>query len=184
MQAWLMCFLLYIIPIGLAILEPICYYILPYGGYLAYAIRVAYFCFWIFGLIFMSNFRYGIRARYNIPPDSCCDCGIMTFCLPCAITQMYKHVYEHKSDCGICSDPGPHPPIPGGEQTTVTTTMVKTDAAPMVVAQPAAVVAVAQPAQPVVVAAQPVAVAAQPMVAVAGPPTTQVVVTTTAQPML
>lgn len=172
-----MCFLLYIIPLGLAIIEPISPYIPYLGYYLQYILGVAMFIFWIFGLIFMSNFRFGIRTRYNIPPDSCCDCGIMTFCLPCAITQMYKHVYEHKGDCGICSDPGPHPPIPGhGDQTTVVTTQVKTAAAPtMVVAQPA-VVAVAQPVQPVVVAAQPVAVAAQPA--------TQVVVTTTAQPMM
>merc|ERR1719326_2883833 len=65
--------------------------------------------FVILVILFLSNFRFWMRQRYSVPDDCCCDCCVMLFCLPCAITQMYAHVYAANNGCGICSDPGPHP---------------------------------------------------------------------------
>merc|ERR1712226_1671112 len=94
-----------------------------------------------------------MRKKYSVGPDCCCDCCVMWCCGACAVAQMYYHVYEEKSDCSICSDPGPHPEMQTTTDKTVEVAMV---------AQPPAVVAAT--AEPVVVAAQPVVVAAPPPV--------------------
>lgn len=146
-----------------------------FGYYLAYVVYAVTVIFYISVMViyfyFVSNFRAFIRNKYNIPKS--CDCGVMCCCLPCAIAQMYTHVYAENKSCSICSDPGPHADGNGGMVDGNTQKMVTVVAQPqpvaLVVAQPAPaavvhVVAVAQP-QPAVAVAQPQPVA----VAVAQP---------------
>jgi len=202
MQAWMMVFIIILIPYIMdaveAIVEGSTYVALilslinrpydpydpydpdPYapiaisigGSVLTAAAGIISFIFGITVLIFLSNLRFFIRMRYSLPPDCCCDCCVMCLCLPCAITQMYRHVYASNTGC-ICSDPGPHPELPNTlpPGTVVTQQVVVTAQPGMVTAQPG--VFAAQPgvvtAQPGMVTAQPVVFAAQPTVVTAQP---------------
>jgi len=180
-----MSFLLFAIPTAYAIIA----YWAEFGGYVAYVWSgfsvILSITFLVFIILFYSNFRSWMRNRYNIPEESCCDCAVMMFCFPCALAQMYKHVYAENTGCNITTDPGPHAggedaPMLGGGMVGSTEKTVFVTAQPqpvMATAQPQPVVmatAHAQPvvmatAQPVMASAQPVVVATQPVAVVAQP---------------
>lgn len=85
----------------------------------------------VLNFTFLLNLRMHMRKRYNIPGTYIGDCLTLTLCEPCAVAQMYRHVYRHGDKCQIFHDPGPHDDVDGvrGQQTGTVTESIKSNGA-------------------------------------------------------